>query len=387
VRDTALRLFSETFGDGPEPQIVAVPGRVNLIGEHIDYHNLPVLPIAIQRQIVVAGRPRRDRRIKVVSANTEGAVEFRWTAQLKPDPPGAWSNYVKAAAQAVQPKWRLERGIDAALAADLPPAAGLSSSSALLTAVTLALLQANGVSASFEELMEILPEGEYFVGTRGGGMDHAAVLGSRAGSALLIHFAPVRVEAIPIPRDWAFLVAHSLTLAKKSSSLRAEFNARRAAGSAALERLDLPSFAAALPEWRSGALVDRAARLQNDEAGAFTHVMTEAARVYAAAEFLRQGDARSFGSALNESHASLRDLLRVSNDALDELVAAATASGALGARMTGAGFGGCAIVFCMAADRERVRSGLIERFYSKHPDFDPANHLIDVEPSAGALFA
>ena len=94
---------------------------------------------------------------------------------------GDWENYIKAAAQAVEGKWKMLYGIDAAVTGDLPPAAGLSSSSALLVAFTLALLRANGVEASFEELMEVLPEGEYFVGTRGGGMDHAAVLGCRAG--------------------------------------------------------------------------------------------------------------------------------------------------------------------------------------------------------------
>jgi galactokinase len=104
--------------------------------------------------------------------------------------------------------------VDAAVCSDLPPAAGLSSSSALLVAFTLGLLWANRRQATFEELMEVLPEGEYFVGTRGGGMDHAACLASREGCASLIEFVPLSVRAVPVPDDWSFLVAHSLTTAE-----------------------------------------------------------------------------------------------------------------------------------------------------------------------------
>ena len=102
--------------------------------------------------------------------------------------------------------------MDAEIASNLPPAAGLSSSSALIVAFALCLLAANGIEAGFEDLMAILPEGEHFVGTRGGGMDHAAILASRAGCASLIEFAPLGVRHIAVPGDWAFLVAHSLDL-------------------------------------------------------------------------------------------------------------------------------------------------------------------------------
>src|SRR5205807_8783885 len=130
-----------------------------------------------------------------------------------------------------------QSGIDAAVASDLPAAAGLSSSSALLTGLTLALLRANCVHTTFGELMEVLPEAEYFVGTRGGGMDHAAVLASKAGGALLVRFAPVSAINVPIPGGWSFLIAHSLTTAEKSGAVRGAYNARRSAGQRALEML------------------------------------------------------------------------------------------------------------------------------------------------------
>src|ERR1019366_3522854 len=164
--------------------MVSAPGRVNLIGEHIDYHGLPVLPMALRRSIRVHFQARTDSQIRV----TSGAYwrrEFAWTPGLTPVARGDWENYLRAAAQAIAGKWGVMNGIDATIDSDLPPAAGLSSSSAPTAAWTLALLRANQRAASFEELMEILPDGEHFVGTRGGGMDHAASLASRAGCASL----------------------------------------------------------------------------------------------------------------------------------------------------------------------------------------------------------
>src|SRR5688572_9583988 len=155
--------------------MISAPGRVNPIGEHIDYHGLPVLPMAIGRGVRLTYQARADRRISVASPRY-GRREFEWTPDLTPVAVGDWENYLRAAAQAVSGKWGAGRGVDAEVESNLPPAAGLSSSSALLVAMTLALLRANGYEPAFEELMEVLPEGEQFVGTRGGGMDHAACL-------------------------------------------------------------------------------------------------------------------------------------------------------------------------------------------------------------------
>ncbi len=364
-----------------ETDIVCVPGRVNLMGEHIDYHNLAVLPMAIERRVRIAYRPRSDSRVRAASG-AFGVREFDWSERLERSLPGDWANYVKAAAQAVYGRWRVHRGIDAVVTSDLPAAAGLSSSSALLTGFTLALLRANGIDASFEELMEILPEGEHFVGTRGGGMDHAAVLASRAGCALLVNFVPLSVEPVPIPEDWAFLVAHSLTTAEKSNELRAEYNARRVAGSRALEMLGFDSYADVI-----GEVWPLAARLSGLERHCFVHVAREARRVREAVAALRSGDAQEFGALLNASHESLRELLKVSNPALDELVDAARRAGAMGARLTGAGFGGCVVIFCKRSDRDRIGAALVERYYSRRAGFNRALHLIPAEPAAGALFA
>ena len=192
--------------------------------------------------------------------------------------------------------------------------------------------------------MEILPEGEHFVGTRGGGMDHAAALASKEGCASLIGFRPLAVRHVPIPPDWTFLAADSLVRAEKSGAARERYNAAR------------------------------------NGPGAAAHVAGESARVHAAVEAMERGDAEAFGRLLRESHASLRDRLQVSCEALDRLVDAAMEAGATGARLTGAGFGGCALVFCLKPDAASVERRLIERFYGGDP-----SHIIHAEPGPGAL--
>jgi galactokinase len=383
----ARALLAETFGTGGDVALISAPGRVNLIGEHIDYHDLPVLPIAIRRSVRVAFRARADHRIRAVSAGGYGVREFDWTADLAPTAAGDWENYLRAAASAVGRKWGTGRGVDAAIVSDLPPAAGLSSSSALLVAFTLSLLRANAAAPPFEELMDVLPEGEQFVGTRGGGMDHAASLASRAGCASLIEFEPLAVRPVPIPPEWAFLVAHSLTMAEKSGNIRQRYNACRAAGTAALQRLGFSSYRQAIEGGTLVELEERAARNLSDadERATFLHVVSEAVRVREAVAAMEQRDAAAFGSLLVASHASLRDRLGVSSATLDRLVDAAMDSGALGARLTGAGFGGCAVVFCRRSEQPGVRRGLIQRYYAESAQFDERMHLIDAEPGPGAL--
>jgi galactokinase len=270
-----------------------------------------------------------------------------------------------------------------AVSSDLPSAAGLSSSSALLAGFAIALLKANLIQFRIEELLDILPEGEHFVGTRGGGMDHAAVLASRAGCALLIGFAPFALTNIPIPPDWSFLVAHSLTTAEKSGAVLAEYNSRRTAGIQALEKLGLSGYKAGLEAQCNGLI----SKLTSEtERMAFLHVTSEASRVQKAVSALDRRDAVTFGELLNASHASLRDRLKVSNSAIDLLARAALEAGALGARLTGAGFGGCVLVFCRSDDREHVRTELIRRYYAQRcNDYDSQGHVFVAEPSAGAL--
>ncbi len=384
LNESAFSLLRQHFGPGNSLNFVSVPGRINLIGEHIDYHGLPVLPMALQRRVGIGFRRRDDCRIRAISPSY-GGREFSLCSNPEPGPPGDWANYLKAAMQVAASRWNLKVGIDAAITSDLPPAAGLSSSTALLVAFTLALLEANGFRPAIPELMEMLPDGEQFVGTRGGGMDHAAVLACQPGCALLIHFDPLRFTAIPVPADWSFLVAHSLTTAEKSGAVNAEYNARRTAGIDGLQKLGLESYHQAVARHAPEDLATFAGRLTDAESRSFLHVTSESLRVQECLEALRTQDIRRFGRLLTASHISLRDQLLVSHPSLDALVDAALEAGAAGARLTGAGFGGCAIVLTKMEDRDHVRDELIRRFYADRPDFDPQTHLFFAMPSAGAL--
>jgi galactokinase len=383
---TARDFFRARFHSEPD-HLLSIPGRINLIGEHIDYHDLPVLPIAIQRRIQLAFRSNPSRCARIESESYEARQLSLDAAALVKCPPGDWGNYVRAGVQIAASRWPISQGIDAAITSDLPAAAGLSSSSALLIGLTLALLSVNEVEINFDQLMDVFPEGEQLVGTRGGGMDHAAILGSRAGSALLIRFAPLQTAHVPIPADWAFLAAHSMTTAEKSGAARLEYNSRREAGAHALEKTGFPSFRAALARYSAPELTElaRKALLSEIELGSFLHVISEAQRVEEAEEAMVRGDETTFGRLLYASHLSLRDQLCVSNNAMDELVECAMESGAMGARLTGAGFGGYVIILCSMADRDRVRAELIQRFYSSRAGFKPEVHLFFAEPSAGVL--
>lgn len=381
LAEEASALLQDHFGPGQEIHTVFVPGRVNLIGEHIDYYNLPVLPMAIGRGVCLAYRPRPDGKVRAISTIQKTEAVFELSQHGKASP-GSWTNYLLAAKAVAGDGWTIKTGIDAAIASNLPSAAGLSSSSALLVGFTIALLRANGIEPAIEELMALLPEGEQFVGTRGGGMDHAAVLAGRSRCALHIRFSPLRLAPIPIPSDWRFLVAHSLTAAEKSGAVREKYNGLRVAGMGALQKLRLPSYAAALEDYRSLPTEN----LNETERRVFFHVCEETRRVQGAVEALQANDFARFGSLLKQSHGSLRDGLHISNEAVDTLVETALGAGAEGARMTGAGFGGCVIALCCSRNIDSVQEALRQRYYTKQLDkFDPNNHLFVAEPSAGAL--
>jgi galactokinase len=334
--------------------MIHVPGRVNLIGEHIDYLGFPVLPMAIGRHISLDAVPRPDPVIRIASVDY-GVRTFEWTEQMSSWDAGDFGNYAKAAAQMVAAKWGVGPGFDGVVTSTLPAAAGLSSSSAFLIAVTLALLDARGLEARFSELMEVLPEGETYVGTRGGGMDHAICLGGRRGCAMRISFSPVMTEPEPIPPEWAFFIAHSLRRAEKSGAARDEYNLRR--------KLAIEGNPRAL-----------------------RHALSERGRVDDAVEAMRQGDRKEFGRILFESHASLRDDLRVSCVEADRVADACRAAGADGARIMGAGFGGYVLALCERRETEEIMARLDRDYFSGRPGrAEFPDYLMQVEASEGAL--
>lgn len=373
-QERAVEFWEVTFGSTAGTKFLeTVPGRVNLLGEHIDYHLLPVLPMAINRGVTIAYRANERREVRAIS--TYGRQVTVSLGSQIPGETGDWVNYIKAAVNSVSQRWAITRGLDAALVSNLPVAAGLSSSSAVMIAFVLALLRVNDVEAGLDELMAMLPEAEHFVGTRGGGMDHAAIMASREGCALHLHFSPLEYRYVRVPAGWRFLVAHSMLQAEKSGALRAKYNRLKEEGLRGLAATGCSSF-------REVQLTEK------DKLGKYSvlrHVVEEAARAEKAVDALNRDDLDTFGALLAASHTSMRNLLEISTPAIDELVKQAEEAGAAGARLTGAGFGGCVLVACSRDSAESIRDRLAERYYAKQTGFDAAQHLFFVEPSSGAL--
>lgn len=362
------------------------PGRVNLIGEHIDYHDLPVLPMALERGVRLEFAPRQDRRVVLRNADPAfGEREFRVEPGLKPGAPGDWGNYAMAAAVTVAERFGASVGIEGVLSSDLPPAAGLSSSSALVVAVARALLHAAGLERDPLELAEALAEGERFVGTAGGGMDQAASLLGKAGHALEIAFHPLSAVAVPFPGDWSVAVAHSGVSAEKSGGAQEAYNLRRRESATALAALarhmgDPGASPRRLLEAHGpGPLVERCGRMEGAGARWASHALEEAARVDQAVTALQDRDLARFGRLLDASHASLRDIYAVSHPRLDRLVDAARAAGAAGARLTGAGFGGCMLAVCRRVEVDRV----VEALREAQAAMDPVPGLAPFEARPG----
>ncbi len=337
-----LRRFREAYGR-EAVGVAFAPGRVNLIGEHIDYHGGPVLPAALRRGITVAWAPRSDSTVRAMSASEERAypaVTFDLRAIGSAERDGGWGNYLKAAA--IDLLGVQDLGVDLLVTSDLPEASGLSSSSALVVAAGLAMLDANHrlgplTDARRLDLAARFAQAERYVGTAGGGMDQAASLGGHDGCAIRIGFGPLSWRAIPFPPDLRLIVAHTGVRAEKSGEAQARYNEIRASTQ---------------PEVAE-------------------HVRTEIERVGLFERALMAGDAERCGALMDASHASLRDRLRVGHAALDELVAVARKAGAAGARMTGAGFGGSIVALAKVAESKSVIDAL-RQAQQRMPNAQPA---------------
>jgi galactokinase len=300
---------------------VRAPGRVNLIGDHTDYNEGFVLPLAIDLETVVRARPRDDAEIRLHS-ETSG-----------------WDRYAAGVAEVLAARGRADVGIEGTISSSVPVGAGLSSSAALEVALALALCAAAGFELPPLELALACQEAELVAtGVPCGIMDQLASVAGVAGHALLIDCRSLEVRPIPIPAGLAVLVVHSGVERRLVDSAYAE---RRAACEAVAARLGVRALRDATPEQVAD---DPRAR----------HVVAENERVLAAADALAAGDTAALGPLLAASHASLRDDFEVSTPELDALVAALEEAGALGARLTGAGFGGCAVALVPAPDAGRV---------------------------------
>lgn len=347
-------LFARTFGRAPDG-VWASPGRVNLIGEHTDYNGGLCLPIALPHRTFVAASRRDDGGVRMVSDLAESQV---WEGRLDDIAPGGVSGWI---AYCGGPAWALREegvavpGFDVAVASCVPLGAGLSSSAAIECAVGLALADLAGTpldgdDAARTRLAALCVRAENEVaGAPTGGMDQAASLRSSAGHALLLDCLDGSIRQVPF--DLAAAGLELLVVDTRASHTLADgqYGARRASCEAAAVRLGIGTL-------REVTDLDAAlAALDDDVTRArVRHVVTEIARVEAFVERAQAGDWEAAGALMNDSHDSLRDDYEVSCVELDSAVDAARAAGALGARMTGGGFGGSAIALVRAPDAAAV---------------------------------
>jgi galactokinase len=372
--------FAGVFGASHAPTVAFAPGRVNLIGEHTDYNDGFVLPMAIDRGVAVAFTRRPDSLIRAHS------VHFGATREVSIDtasPPGGsdWTSYVGGVAWAMRAAGLETPGLDLVFDGDLPMGAGLSSSAALETAVARALCRAAGTEWDALAIARICRRAENeFVGVGCGIMDQIAAAAGREGCALLLDCRTLETTWVPVPEDAAVVV---MDTGVRRSLAESAYNDRRAACEAvasALRAMD-PSVHS-LRDADPALLESARERLDPMAFRRALHVVEESGRPVAMAQALRTRDLVRAGRLMNESHASLRDLYQVSCTELDLVTRIARAHPACyGARMTGAGFGGCAVALVEASRADRVVED-VETAYRK--ESSRLGACFKVRPEAGA---
>ncbi len=371
------RRFQELFGRAPAGAARA-PGRVNLIGEHTDYNDGFVLPIAIERETVAAYAPRKDRRLRFHSLQAEpprtassgpsppgaSAVSVSLDEPLQPVP-GSWGNYPVGVAAELLAAGLVLRGADVLLDSTVPLGGGLSSSASLEVATALALMAAAGQPRAVHgrELALLCQRAEnHFVGAPCGIMDQSIAVMGQAGRAMLLDCRSGQIRQVPFDDPGAVLLVADTQV--KHNVGEGGYPLRRKQCHEAAERLAVPALRDITPRRAEQAIAS--GMLDADHAKRLRHVVGEIARTLSAVEALEARDFPRFGELMYASHASLRDDFEVSCAELDEIVeAAGNCRGVWGARMTGGGFGGCAIVLAESAAAESAADEIAARFESR----------------------
>jgi galactokinase len=366
--------FEREFGYSPSG-VWSAPGRANLIGEHTDYNLGFVFPFGIDSRTYAAVSPREDRLARVAST-IDGKV---YQLDLEDDNPPTdldWAGYPLGVAWVMRD--RLKHGFDCFIDSNVPIGAGLSSSAAIECAVSSALNELNGLGLDRKELAKIGQRAEnQVVGAPTGIMDQMASMLAEHDSAVLIDCRTLETEVIPLglePRD---LVIAVIDTGVKHRHAEGGYGSRRASCELGAKLMDVAS----LRDLDVSDLPRAQATLDNETFRRVRHIVTENDRVLAATAALKAGDMVTFGKLLDASHVSMRDDFEISVPELDVAVEAAIEAGALGARMTGGGFGGAAIALISRDLLDQLRK-VVDLRYSEH-GFSPAKVFV-VKPAGGA---
>jgi galactokinase len=361
---TMAEALAAAFGPGGGTVTAFAPGRVNLIGEHTDYNDGFVLPMAIALGVELAARPRAGREVRVRAVDLGETAAFPLGAAAPArDPAHPWSDYLRGVVWALERAGHPPAGMDVAFGGTLPQGAGLSSSAALEVATALAATRLAGVALDVAALARLCQRAENeVVGVACGIMDPFVSLAAREGHALLLDCRSLATEQVPLALgDHAVAVVHS---GVRHALVGSAYNRRRAECAAGVDvlRRRFPGVRAlrdATPEQLEACRPELTPEVHRR----CRHVVAENARVLAAVAALRGGDLPAFGALLDASHASLRDDYEVSCPELDLLVDLARRSpGVLGSRLTGGGFGGCTVSLVARDALEAFREGVLGEY-------------------------
>lgn len=348
------RGFEELYGRKPEV-ISEAPGRVNLIGEHIDYSEGFVLPFAIADRTYAAIAARNDGLVRIASHQRKEKIFSIDISDVKPGSKGDWEKYVLGVL------WSLgiTSGVDIFVDGNVPGGAGLSSSAALECSVAVALNALFSLGKSKEDLARATQRAENeYVGVPCGIMDQSVSLMAQAGAALLLDCRDLTTEIVPFSVADAGLELLIIDTQAHHALTDGGYAERRAACESVARKLDIPS----MRHLNLDSLEAQREKITATEFIRARHAVTEIARVREAVVALRASDFMTLGKLINASHISLRDDYAVSCPELDVAVDAAIAAGAMGSRMVGGGFGGSAIALIKASEMQKTKDAVLAAF-------------------------
>lgn len=356
--------FRERFGTEPEA-VVQAPGRVNLIGEHTDYNDGFVLPLALGRGTYLALRRRDDTQVVAVSRE-KGEATFDLADLKRGD---GWAEYLKGVAWALQEDGLTLSGWEGVLTSDVPAGAGLSSSAALELATMQAFSVVSGFPWEPKRMAKLAQRAENeWVGAMTGIMDQLISACGEAGSALLIDCRSLETTSVPVPAGTAVVVMDTATRHRHVDS---GYNDRRRECEEAAAFFGVP----ALRDVSEAQFLAREAELLEPIRRRARHIITENDRTEAAAKAMQEGDAEKLGQLMNESHISMRGDFEISSPELDAVVALAqTEAACYGARMTGGGFAGCAVALVREATLQTFTEQ-VAAAYKKATGLTPALYV------------
>lgn len=375
--DALRHRYLEIAGTEPEGLWFA-PGRVNLIGEHTDYNDGFVLPFALDKKAVIAAGRRDDDRLVMVSLELDDEVHTA-LADLAPGTEG-WHSYLAGVVWALREAGHQVGGANLVMTSDVPLGAGLSSSAAIECATVAAILDLYGLDVEPMERARVARVAENaYVGAPTGLLDQAASTLCREGHGLFLDCRTFETQHVPLPmaeQGYEMLVLDTKT---PHSHVDGEYGTRRATCEAAAERLGVAAL-------RDVVDLDQALAELGDETmiKRVRHVVTENARVLKAYELARTADLSALAPLLDASHASMRDDYEITVPTVDLAVDTAKQAGALGARMTGGGFGGCIIALAKAGDAEPIAK-TIEAAFHEAGYAAPEWFTVTPAPGAGRL--